>query len=151
MPGDWLATQKERGQSYSVYKQGGPDIGWVNDRYNTIVLFFLDESISPEHMGNYEAYCKAYYTGCNVKVLRPGDPVPGRPKGSKETIPKNFLKEKKIAHRENDFGTQFHAGEIIKAIVPYRTKDVYCVLAITNMDLYPRDEWNFVFGLASLD
>ena len=111
----------------------------------------MDDSISPLHMSNYEAYCKAYYTGCKVKVLKPGDPVPGRPKGSKEVVPKDFLKSKQISHRENSFGTQFHAGEIIKAIIPYRTKDTYCVLAITNMDLYPRDEWNFVFGLASLD
>ena len=27
--------------------------------------------------------------------------------------------------------------------------DAFCVSAITLCDLYPRDEWNFVFGLAS--
>ena len=70
-----------------MYKQEGPDIGWTNPRYNTIILFFMDDTIAPEHMASYEAYCKAYYTGCNVKVLRPGDPVPGRAKGSKETVP----------------------------------------------------------------
>ena len=29
--------------------------------------------------------------------------------------------------------------------------DTFCILAITNQDLYPRDEWNFVFGLADMD
>lgn len=105
LPGDWLDSKKERGQSFKLYKQGGPDIGWSNARYNTIVLFFMDDTISSEHMANYEQYCKAYYTGCNVKVLRPGDPVPGRPKGSKETVPMNFLKTMKIPNRENDYGT----------------------------------------------
>jgi predicted Zn-dependent protease len=102
-------------------------------------------------MSNYEAYCKAYFTGCSIEVLRPGDPVPRRPKGSKEIVPVDFLKAKKIPNRENYYGTQYNAAEIIKAIVPYRTKDIYCVLAITNWDLYPRDEWNFVFGLANLE
>ena len=105
LPGDWLATQKERGQSFKVYKQGGPDISWSNSRYNTIILFFIDDTISPEHMKNYEEYCKAFYTGCNVKVLRPGDPVPGRAKGSKEKVPMNFLLANKIPYRENSYGT----------------------------------------------
>ena len=30
-------------------------------------------------------------------------------------------------------------------------KDTYCILAVTNNDLYPRDSWNFVFGLADME
>ena len=29
-------------------------------------------------------------------------------------------------------------------------KDAICVIAITKIDLYPSDEWNFVFGIGSL-
>ena len=42
-----------------------------------------------------------------------------------------------------------HAGEILKALQTYKVKDMFCVLAVTNQDLYPKDEWNYVFGLAS--
>jgi len=31
-----------------------------------------------------------------------------------------------------------------------KQKETFCILGVTNRDLYPRDEWNFVFGLASL-
>ena len=102
-------------------------------------------------MLQYEHYCKAFYTGCVVKTLKPGDPVPDRPKGSKAKIPCDFLTASKISNRENDFGKQYNAREIISALKPFRTKETYCVLAITNFDLYPQDDWNFVFGLASLD
>jgi predicted Zn-dependent protease len=52
-------------------------------------------------------------------------------------------------HRKSrGFGTQWNATRVLDAInVP---KDAYCVLAVTMCDLYPRDEWNFVYGLARL-
>lgn len=31
----------------------------------------------------------------------------------------------------------------------YKPEDAFCMLAVTNVDLYPRDSWNFVYGLAS--
>ena len=33
-----------------------------------------------------------------------------------------------------------------ESLVP---KDAFCVAAITMCDLYPKEEWNFVFGLAN--
>ena len=29
-------------------------------------------------------------------------------------------------------------------------EDAYCMLSVSLIDLYPRDDWNFVFGLANL-
>ena len=68
------------------------------------MLFFVDNSISEEHMLKYEQYCKAFYTGCFVKTLKPGDPVPDRPKGSNAKIPRDSLTANKISSRDNDFG-----------------------------------------------
>lgn len=28
--------------------------------------------------------------------------------------------------------------------------DAFCMIGVSLTDLYPRDEWNFVFGLASI-
>jgi archaemetzincin len=35
-----------------------------------------------------------------------------------------------------------HAAKLLPA-------DAFCLAMVTMTDLYPRDEWNFVFGLAS--
>lgn len=45
---------------------------------------------------------------------------------------------------------QAHAGEILTALKKLVPKDAFAVGAVTACDLYPRDSWNFVFGLASL-
>lgn len=46
-----------------------------------------------------------------------------------------------------------HAGNVInnelpKLRLPYR--DSYAFIGVTMEDLYPRDSWNFVFGLADM-
>jgi len=57
----------------------------------------------------------------------------------------------KPASRQNDCGEQWHAGQVLDALTragfPH---DAYCMLAVTMCDLYPREEWNFVYGLARL-
>ena len=46
---------------------------------------------------------------------------------------------------------QYNAKEINEALLEYKTKDTFCILGVTNQDLYPEDSWNFVFGLANLE
>ena len=45
------------------------------------------------------------------------------------------------------FSSQYILHEVLR---PIRPDDALAVLAITTTDLYPNDEWNFVFGQASL-
>lgn len=45
---------------------------------------------------------------------------------------------------------QFLVTDILVDIERKRSRDAYCVAAITNADLYPSPEWNFVLGHASL-
>ena len=45
---------------------------------------------------------------------------------------------------------QFLVTDILEHIERGRPRDAYCVAAITNADLYPSPEWNFVLGHASL-
>lgn len=45
---------------------------------------------------------------------------------------------------------QLNACEILDALKPLKKKDTYCVLGVTNRDLYPDDSYNFVFGIARL-
>ena len=53
--------------------------------------------------------------------------------------------------RQNGGHLQLNAREINSALKEYRINDTFCTLAITNIDLYPSEEWNFVFGLADMD
>lgn len=43
-----------------------------------------------------------------------------------------------------------NAAEINQALKDYRVNNTFCILAITNVDLYPSEEGNFVFGLADM-
>ena len=38
---------------------------------------------------------------------------------------------------------------MIQALKEYRQNKTFCQIALTNVDLYPQDEWNFVYGLAN--
>ena len=46
---------------------------------------------------------------------------------------------------------QYNATEINAALEQYKNRDTFCILAVTNQDLYPQEGWNFVFGLANLN
>lgn len=51
---------------------------------------------------------------------------------------------------DRGFGPQWHAGEVLSAIRKHVPATAFCVLAITMKDLYPKPEWNFVYGLGDL-
>lgn len=95
-------------------------------------------------------YAEAFFTDCNIVVWRPGGKIG---KGKKSTVlPKDFFEVHKVENRINPHsGEQWHAGKAIEALTSYKTTDIFCILGVTARDLYPRDEWNFVFGLANLD
>ena len=68
----------------------------------------------------------------------------------KATVPDNFLSHYNVATRQNAQWYQLNAWDIIRGIKEFKVKDTYCILAVTNNDLYPRDSWNFVFSLADM-
>jgi len=57
-----------------------------------------------------------------------------------------------VASRTNPYtkNVQYHAKNILSAMQEKVPKDAYCMIGICTTDLYPRDEWNYVFGMASL-
>ena len=51
-----------------------------------------------------KAYCEAFFFGCDVKVVRPGDTLTNKiseRKTEKKKIPEDFLEEHKITSRES--------------------------------------------------
>mmetsp|Transcript_6778 Transcript_6778/g.9991 ORF Transcript_6778/g.9991 Transcript_6778/m.9991 type:complete len:275 (+) Transcript_6778:796-1620(+) len=123
-PGDWLASHKERGQSFSQFQS---EARVPLPPRNTIYIQPLGEIPSPM-LKFIHSYCSAFFWGNPVEVLEP-----------------IRMENLQVASRVNVF-RQYHAGGIIKKLkMPQRA---FCVLAITFEDLYPRESWNFVFGLA---
>jgi predicted Zn-dependent protease len=63
------------------------------------------------------------------------------------------LSLKAVKRRENDYGHPqylisdlFHMLNTDKAVVRFREQ--YCILGVTLEDIYPGEEWNYVFGQA---
>ena len=83
-------------------------------------------------------YCTAFFTGCEIKAKRPGE------QWQSKELPQDFSLAKKVTTR----GDQVNATDIITALQPLKKPETFCVLGITNKDLYPDDSYNFVFGLA---
>ncbi len=46
---------------------------------------------------------------------------------------------------------QYNAGEINRKMAEFVPKDAHSLINILNEDIYPKEEWNYVFGLASYD
>ena len=44
---------------------------------------------------------------------------------------------------------QYNAQDILDDLWRYLKPDAFCLIAVVITDLYPRFDWNFVFGLAS--
>ena len=124
-PGEWLAIQKEPGQPYSAY------IGQEHTCRGKISIQPLDR-IRAADMELFFMFASAFFQGTPVEVL-PGIPI--------ESLD--------VDNRENYFGIQYHAGQIRKKIC--NPQGSHCMLAITLKDLYPRESWNFVYGLAGAE
>ena len=96
---DWLACKVEVGQTAKRYQQGSPGINWINKINSTIVLFMVDDTIDEEASEQLKMYCEAYFYGCKVKVVRPGDTITNKVSVRKQTkvkVPVDFLDTHKI-------------------------------------------------------
>ena len=45
---------------------------------------------------------------------------------------------------------QLHCDDLLQMLAEIKPKDAHCIMAITMIDLYPNEKWNFVFGIAEM-
>jgi archaemetzincin len=131
--GDWLASHHEDGQTYEEYASQPKNI--VSDKRKTIYIQPVEENIDKDFVENLRKFTKAYYFGLETKVL-----------------PTLDLAKLKVGSRINDYSgkLQYNASHILRGLEGKLPSDAYCMIAVCLTDLYPRDEWNFVFGMAAL-
>jgi len=53
-----------------------------------------------------------------------------------------------INNRQNYYGRQYLAQDILAYMEKRVPKDAYCVMGITLKDIYPGPNWNYVYGWA---
>ncbi|XP_078692529.1 archaemetzincin-2-like isoform X1 [Branchiostoma floridae x Branchiostoma belcheri] len=82
-----------------------------------------------------QKFCQCFFLGVDVKFL---DPVRVREVGCHTRI------------NEHTKQWQLLSKDILDYLVSKKPRDAICLVAVTMLDLYPSDSWNFVFGQASL-
>jgi len=135
-PGEWLAEHKEDGQTFAEYLAARP-VRRSQD-LKTIYLVLLGD-FTPEQKRVLDItrdYLAVFYQ-TPVKVHRemPLADVPAR------------VRRKHPAWGMEQIQTPYVLDEVLK---PARPKDALAYICFTSSDLYPDDDWNFVFGQASL-
>ena len=87
-----------------------------------------------QFLNNCLLYCQSFFYPMQVKIINIAS-----------------LKSLHIESRINEYTKkiQYNAGEINSKISKFVPNDAHCVVSILLDDLYPKKEWNFVFGLAS--
>ncbi len=136
--GDWLKSHRESGQTFPEYVSEKPIT--LSKRRSILYVLPLGEfdkhqrkiiELSGQFMG--------LYFGCKVKIL--------------DTL---SLENAKIPDRAKRVHPQWGMRQILSTYVldsvlkPRLPKDAFALIAFTSNDLYPADDWNFVFGQASL-
>jgi archaemetzincin len=137
-PHDWLngpGVKDRKGQTYAQWNMERRRRPKDGDVIRLVPLGDLD----PEEL-DVEWLCqcvRCFFTGMEVEVL-PAVPT------------KDLLKT--ITHRENDYGTQLLTTDIHRLLDSMHGKrkgtNAFATMAFSMFDLYPKPEWNFVFGQA---
>jgi archaemetzincin len=134
--GDWLASHPEPGETFEQYLKAAPVVPTA-ERGVVVVQPFGD--LSPANariVDSVAEYMEAFY-GLSSRLEPPlstalVSPLGRRPSGR--------------------YGEQLLTSEILKDILaPKLPSDAMAYLAFTAWDLWPGDDWNYVFGQASLE
>jgi archaemetzincin len=132
-PGDWLAMHKERGQSLAEFRRA-PHRVPTADR-GTIVLTRLG-NVSPAQnrvLGLTASYVEAFF----------GRPVRFGPDLDLARVPAAAQRASR------GFGLQVRTTFVLDSLLtPGRPPDAFVYVALSTLDLFPEQDWNFVFGQA---
>lgn len=134
--GDWLSEHKEVGQTYSTCQRRMKPPMTPSKHTDTILLVPFGnfaEGVAKNFLPLLLEYCQAFFPGMSVECVEK---------------PLSLAKAKK---RQNDFGhDQYLIADLFEALNTQTRsyRKAYCRLGITLEDIYPGEEWNYVFGQA---
>jgi archaemetzincin len=132
--GDWLYSHKEKGQSFEQFLNSKHIVptGESNIIYIRPIGNF--NSLQSKQIELLREYLEIYFQ-LKTKTL--------------ETVSNDVIPEsaRRTGHENNQ---QFLAGYILDNVLKKdKPLNRIALMGLTEVDLYPKPEWNFVFGLAS--
>ncbi|QLC65660.1 Zn-dependent protease [Flavobacterium sp. LPB0248] len=132
--GDWLFSHKENGQSFEQFIRTKHVVPTKEENIIYLQPIGKFNSLQVKQIELVRQYLQIFFQ-LETKVLKDV---------SNDIIPNN-------ARRIGDVGQeQFLAGYILTDVLKEEKPDKgVALMAITEKDLYPKPEWNYVFGLAS--
>jgi archaemetzincin len=135
-PGDWLDQHKEAGQSFAEFLASKRDR--VCQQYRAMYIQPLGEfSDSQRSIVEQTAEFMNCFFGMPVQLL---------PDKSLADLPESARRIHPTWHVPQVLSTHL-LDHVLK---PLRPNDAVAVLGLTAEDLWPGEDWNFVFGQASL-
>lgn len=132
-PGEWRETREEKFQTYEDFLNAKKI--FPSKEKNTIYLLPIGNfsDLEKNEIENTREYLQNYFQLKTIIL----------PTISESSVPKS-------ARRTIDSHEQLLAGYILNNIlIKNKPKDAVVLMAITQKDLFPKPEWNYVFGLAS--
>lgn len=130
-PGDWLASFEEPGQTFTEFLDAPTHVPVPGQDK----LYILPIGEFPAHapkLVDLAAVASTFYT-LEVRVLPP--------------VALDAVKAKRRLH---DGHPQLLAPDVLTWLMDRLPEDGFALMAVTMTDLYPDEDWNFVFGMASL-
>ena len=134
-PGEWLYIHDELGQTFNQYRNSKPIS--PDQKRNKIYLQPIGKfSEQQKHVIELTAEYLDIYFGLKTTLL--------------QSWPDSIL-PKHARRKREDLSEQLLAPYILDSLlINHIPPDAIALMAVTEKDLYPKDSWNFVFGLASL-
>ncbi len=133
-PDDWLASHPEKGQSFVQFVESRPNI--PGQPRSSIVIAALKGGERPSIVSAelLRDYASAFYA-------TPAKVIETSALGDEKPLSRTNKHTKKL---------QLKTPDILAILAKRLPDDAFCVMAFTMIDLYPDDDWNYVFGQASL-
>lgn len=131
--GDWLLEMEEKGRTFKEYTKSNPH---RPTKFSRIYICEVGEfdGIKRKLLKDTIRYIEAFF-GLEVKVHSKVDfdSIPSRGWRSRE-----------------DGNIQIHTDWVLSRLKRDVPDDAQTYIAFSSYDLYPEEDWNFVFGMASL-
>jgi archaemetzincin len=133
-PGEWLYSHEEYFQDLETYIENKPH--QIDEKRKIIYIQPIGnfDSVSILIIDKTADFFTAFF-GLEVKI---------NPVISDSVIPD---KARRINFESEQWKTKYILHDLLRPSMP---KDAFVIIALTDHDLYPDEEWNYVFGQASL-
>jgi archaemetzincin len=143
-PGEWLYVHKEAGQAYDVYKSNNPVSPHGQQKYIYLQPIGHLTPVQNDVIQYTAEYLEIFFGLKTIVAPALSDsiiPAHARRPGLDITID-----NESVPGYGEQLKTSYILYDILLKNIP---PDAIVVMAVTAKDLYPSDDWNFVFGQAS--